>query len=108
MHVAIRLDEGWQRRVDPAWLEGWHPEPFDLGDGTTEVVVAGQGPPLLMLPPLPGYKEAWIAVAGHLSRRHWVITFDQRARFAGSPSWDTLLRDLTRVADAFAPGSACV
>ena len=108
MHVAIRLTQGWQRRVDPAWLAGWRPEPFDLGDGTTEVVVTGQGPPLMLLPPLPGYKEAWIAVAGRLAKCFRVITFDQRARFAGPPTWAALLADLTRVADAFAPGAARV
>ncbi len=108
MHVAIRLADGWQRRVDPAWLADWHPEPFDLGDGTTDVVVTGAGRPLLLLPPLPGYKETWVAVAGRLARRFRVITFDQRTHFAGPPSWGALLADLTRVADAFAPGAAGV
>src|SRR5437867_5227393 len=108
MHVAIRLADGWQGRVDPYWLADWHPKPFDLGNGTTEVVATGEGPPLLLLPPLPGYKEAWVAVAGRLARRFRVITFDQRARFDGPPSWDVLLSDLTRVAEAFAPGAAAV
>lgn len=108
MHVAIRLADGWQRRVDPAWLAGWRPQPFDLGDGTTEVVAMGQGPPLLLLPPLPGYKEAWIAVAWRLAPRWRVITFDLRARFSGTPSWDALVADLARVADALAPGAAVV
>ena len=106
MHVALRLADGWQRRVDPAWLAGWHPRKFDLGDGTTEVVVMGVGRPLLLLPPLPGYKEAGIALAGRLARRFRVITFDQRAHFAGPPAWESLLADLTRVADVFAPGAA--
>ena len=108
MHVALRLADGWQRRADPAWLAGWHPQAFDLGDGTTDVVVMGGGRPLLLLPPLPGYKEAWIAAACRLARRFRVITFDQRAHFAGPPSWGALIADLTRVADAFAPGAAAV
>jgi pimeloyl-ACP methyl ester carboxylesterase len=108
MRVAIRLADGWQSRVDPAWRVGWEPRPFDLGDGTTEVVTMGEGPPLLLLPPLPGYKEAWVAAAGRLARRFRVVTFDLRARFAGPPSWEALLADLARVADAFAPGPAAV
>lgn len=108
MHVAIRLADGWQRRVDPAWLSLWRPQAFDLGDGTTEVVAMGEGPPLLLLPPLPGYKEAWIAVAWRLAPRFRVITFDLRARFSGPPSWDALDADLERVADVWAPGAAVV
>ena len=63
---------------------------------------------LLMLPPLPGYKEAWVGVAWRLARRFRVITYDQRARFAGAPSWEILLADLERLADALAPGPAAV
>ena len=106
--VAVTLGRGWERCLDPEWLAGWAPRPFDLGDGTTEVVAMGEGPPLLLLPPLPGYKEAWVGVAWRLARRHRVITFDQRCRFAGPPSWAALLADLERVADAFAPGKAVV
>jgi len=108
MHVAIRLAEGWQRHVDPSWLEGWQPRPFDLGDGTTDAVALGAGPPLLLLPPLPGFKEAWVAVAHRLARRFRVVTFDLRARFRGRASWDALVADLDRVADALAPGGAVV
>ncbi|MBI3538767.1 MAG: alpha/beta fold hydrolase, partial [Candidatus Eisenbacteria bacterium] len=68
----------------------------------------GEGRPLLLVPPLPGYKEAWLALAPRLARTFRVITFDLRTRFAGRPSWNTLLADLERVADAFAPGPAIV
>ena len=107
-HVGARLDAGWRACVDPAWLEGWVPRAFDLGDGTTEVVTMGDGPPLVLIPPLPGYKEAWLAVAAPLARTHRVITFDLRCRFTGRPSWQQLLRDLERVLDAHAPGEAVV
>jgi pimeloyl-ACP methyl ester carboxylesterase len=106
--VAVRLADGWQRCVDPAWLPGWVPQSFDLGDGTTEVVTMGEGPPLLLLPPLPGFKEAWVGVAHRLAPRFRVVTFDLRARFAGRPSWAALLADLDRVAAAFAPARAAV
>lgn len=108
MHVAIRLAAGWEPRVDPAWLTGWRPQPFDLGDGTTEIVVMGEGPPLLLLPPLPGYKESWVAVAWRLARRFRVVTCDLRTRFPGPATWEALLADLERVADALAPGRAVV
>lgn len=106
--VALALGRGWERCVDPEWLSGWTPRAFDLGDGTTDVVVMGEGPPLLLLPPMPGFKEAWVGVAWRLARRFRVITFDQRARFVGAASWEALLADLERVADAFAPGPAAV
>jgi 3-oxoadipate enol-lactonase len=106
--VAVALAGGWERCVDPQWLAGWAPRAFDLGDGTTEVVVMGEGPPLLLLPPLPGFKEAWLGVAWRLARRFRVIMFDQRRRFVGAPSWEALLADLERVADALAPGPAAV
>jgi len=47
--VAVSLGHGWERCVSPEWLAGWSPRAFDLGDGTTEVVVMGEGPPLLLL-----------------------------------------------------------
>lgn len=103
--VSVALADGWQRHLDPAWLEAWRPARFDLGDGTTDVVTMGSGPTLLLLPPLPGFKEAWVATAGRLARSFRVVAFDLRAR-AGS--WQTLLTDLERIADAFAPGPAVV
>jgi proline iminopeptidase/2-hydroxymuconate-semialdehyde hydrolase len=106
--VGARLAAGWQARVRNEWLRGWETHAFDLGDGWTEVVTLGNGEPLLLLPPLPGYKEAWLAVASRLARRHRVVTFDLRTRFSGAPGWDRLVDDLERVADAFAPGRAAV
>jgi len=107
-HVGVRLRDGWRERVDPAWLAGWAPEVFDLGDGTTEVVSMGEGPAVLLLPSLPGFKEAWIAVAHRLAHRYRVVTFDLRTRFPGAPTWQALVADVERVADAFAPGRAAV
>ena len=107
-HVGVRLDDGWRACVDPAWLVGWSPRTFDLGDGTTEIVTMGEGTALVLIPPLPGYKEAWLAVAAPLARTHRVITFDVRCRFAGSPTWDVMLRDLERILDAHAPGRVVV
>lgn len=106
--VGARLAGGWESRVRPEWLHGWSGQSFDLGDGHTEVATLGEGEPLLLLPPLPGYKEAWLAVATRLARRHRVVTFDLRIRFAGTPAWEPLLDDLERIADAFAPGRAVV
>jgi pimeloyl-ACP methyl ester carboxylesterase len=106
--IAAHLDDGWRHAADPAWLEGWAPRPFELAGGTTEVVTMGDGPPLLLLPPLPGYKEAYAACAARLARRFRVVTFDLRERFDRGPRWEALLQDLALVADAFAPGRAVV
>jgi pimeloyl-ACP methyl ester carboxylesterase len=106
--VGARFPEGWRARVPPEWLEDWSPRPFDLGDGTTEVVTMGEGPTLLLLPPLPGFKEGFLALARRLARRHRVVTFDLRARFPGTPTWEALVTDLERVADTFAPGPSIV
>ncbi len=106
--VAATLDPGWRTCVNPAWLEGWAPGRFDLGDGFTEVVAMGQGPALALVPPLPGFKEAWLAVAARLARSFRVVTFDLRCRFPARPSWDILLADFERVLDAHAPGPVFV
>ena len=106
--MGIHLRPGWQRLVPAAWLEGWKPQRFDVEGGWTEVVTMGAGPPLVLLPPLPGYKEAWIACAGKLAREFRVITFDLRNRFQGQPSWEALLEDLRRILEVHAPGAAGV
>ena len=107
-NIAVTLAPGWEKRVTPEWLAGWEPEPFELEGGHTLVVVMGHGPTLLLLPPLPGFKEAFVAVAARLARRRRVVTFDLRARFAGPPDWRSLTDDLERVANRFAPGPAIV
>ena len=106
--AGIGLRDGWQRLVPADWLHGWRPQRFELEGGWTEVVTIGDGPPLVLLPPLPGYKEAWLACAALLAREFRVITFDLRARFDGPPRWETLLADLERVTHAYAPGRAIV
>jgi len=102
--VAVHLDPGWKRHVDPAWLPGWNPEPFEITGGTTEVVAIGRGPAVVLLPPLPGFKESWLACAAPLARRFRVVTYDLRSRFPGPPRWEPLLEDLERVLDRYADG----
>ena len=106
--VGASLDPGWRAVVDPAWLAGWTPRAFELGDGTTDVVVMGEGPPLLLLPPLPGVKEAWLGVAAPLARSFRVVTFDLRCRYPGAPSLDVAMRDLERILDAHTAGPVIV
>lgn len=106
--IAAHLDDQWRRHADPGWCRGWHAVPFALPGGHTHVVVLGEGPTLVLIPPLPGYKEAWIACAQRLARRFRVVTFDLRERFAGKADWDTLLGDLLPLLDAFAPGAVGV
>jgi len=104
--AAVHLGPGWQRLLPAAWLEGWNPERFELEGGWTEVVTMGAGPPLVLLPPLPGYKEAWIACAPQPPREFRVITVDLRNRFHGPPRWEALLDDMRRILGAHAPGAA--
>lgn len=107
-NVGARFPEGWRTLVPPEWIEAWRPEPLEIEGGVTEVVAMGNGPPLLLLPPLPGYKEAFVALAWRLAHSHRVVTFDLRARFTGAPSWDALLRDVERVTERHAVGPAVV
>jgi 3-oxoadipate enol-lactonase len=104
--VGAYLGRGWRDCVDPTWLAGWDPQPFALSGGITEVVVMGSGPAVVLLPPMPGFKEAWIGVAGILARSFRVVTFDMRSRFPAAPDWHTWLDDLERILDAHAPGVA--
>ncbi len=106
--IVAHLDERWKQHAAPAWLQGWSPIDFELGDGLTQVVTMGEGPPLLLLPPLPGYKEAWVACAATFAGRFRVITCDLRNRFAGIPRWDVLVDDLLRVLDEYSPGPTLV
>jgi pimeloyl-ACP methyl ester carboxylesterase len=60
----------------------------------------------VLIPPLPGYMEAWLATATPLARTHRVVTFNLRRRFAGRPTWEVMLRDLERVLEVHAPDAA--
>src|SRR5262245_25028125 len=102
--IGARLDVGWRRAADPAWLEGWEEREFELSGGFTRLVVMGEGPPLVLVPPLPGFKEAFVACARLLARRFRVVTYDLRAVFDGRPPWEALLDDLRRVTEAVKPG----
>jgi len=98
--IAARLPDGWQSMIPSAWLDGWAPQTSPLSGGTTEIVIMGAGPTLVLLPPLPGYKEAFVGVASKLARRFRVVTFDLRIRFPNRPSWTVLLDDLDQIADS--------
>jgi pimeloyl-ACP methyl ester carboxylesterase len=99
------LDPAWRTLVPARWLEGWAPRAFELEHGVTEVVEMGEGPCIVLLPPLPGFKEAWIRCATLLARRFRVVTMDLRVRRDPRPTWDHLMRDLERILDALAPGA---
>lgn len=71
-----------------------------LEDGATETVENGSGAPLLLVPPLPGYKEAYAALLPPLARHFRVMTCDVRERFAARPRMTQAVADLARVADA--------
>ena len=102
--IAGRLDPGWRDRADPAWLADWRPRPLPLAGGHTEVVAAGSGPPLLLVPPLPGYKEALIAGAVRLAQAYRVVTYDLRVRYAPGARMPQAVADLERVVEAESSG----
>lgn len=110
--ITVRMGEAWRRAARPEWLEGWTPRRARLADGEAEYVDLGQGPPLVLLPPLPGFKEAWAPAARHLARTHRVVAPDLRARFApGTPPrarWGTLVDDLERLCGHLGLGEVAV
>jgi pimeloyl-ACP methyl ester carboxylesterase len=106
--VGVRLDAAWRDCVDPGWLEDWRPAPLAVEGGTIEVVAMGAGPTVVLVPPMPGYKESWVAVAARLARAHRVVAFDLRARFAGRASWEALVDDLGRVIDTHDSGAVAL
>lgn len=102
--VGARLDPGWRARAPRAWLDEGARRRVEVAGGWLEVEERGAGRPTLLLPPLPGWKEAWIAVAPRLAPARRTLAPDLRTRFAGRPSWEALLDDLDRIADALADG----
>jgi len=107
--VAEPLDPRWREQAPPAWLEHWRVERVAVAGGDIEVVEAGTGPPLVLLPPLPGWKEAYVALLPLLARRFRTLTFDLRSRFASRPGWEALVADAERIAaDRFGPRPVAV
>ncbi|NOT33364.1 MAG: alpha/beta hydrolase [Candidatus Eisenbacteria bacterium] len=106
--LGVRLDARWREHVPPAWRADWNEREFALDRGSTRVVTAGTGPPALLLPPLPGYKEAWLRVLPQLALRFRVVTFDLRLHRGSANDWASHVADAARVAEAFAPGAALV
>src|SRR5882672_7946437 len=104
--LTARLDPSWRRIADPAWLEGWVPQPLAIEGGATEVVVQGEGPTVVLVPPLPGHKETFAACAQPLARAHRVVTYDLRTRYAAGSRMAQAVADLGRVMDAHAAGPA--
>lgn len=97
--IGIRLGDGWRPRVPDSWTREWNPRPVAIDGGTTDVVDVGHGVPIVLVPPLPGYKEAFVAVVHRLAARHRVVTFDLRADVPRRDPWSWLAGDLTRIVD---------
>jgi len=116
--VSTPLDPGWRSIVPPERAAAWQPRRFEVAGGWVEGVEMGEGPPLLLLPPLPGWKEAYFALAPLLARRFRVITFDLRSRFerprspeAGSwqrAAWRQLVADASAIAASQTNGPVAV
>jgi pimeloyl-ACP methyl ester carboxylesterase len=106
--VADPLDPGWRSIVPHDRLAGWEPRRFEVSGGWVEGVEMGDGPPLVLLPPMPGWKEAYFALAPLLARRFRVITFDLRSRFDGVASWSALVEDVRAIVAAHVRGPVAV
>jgi len=81
---------------------------FAIADGEIEAVECGTGRPLVLLPPLPGWKESFVALAPVLARRFRVLTFDLRSRFRAEPSWEALVEDAETIVSAWDDGPVAV
>lgn len=95
--VAEPLAPGWRDLAPAEWLTRWRVEHAAVAGGEIELVEAGAGPPLVLLPPMPGWKEAYVALLPRLASRFRVVTFDLRTRFAGRPGWEALVADAERI-----------
>jgi pimeloyl-ACP methyl ester carboxylesterase len=102
------LDRRWRETAPPSWVERWSLRDFDVEGGVLEGLEMGSGPPLVLLPPLPGWKESYLALAPLLARRFRVIAFDLRDVPGTVAGWDQLVADAHRIAGALAPGPVAV
>lgn len=110
--ITVRMGDAWRADAPPEWLEGWIPRRAPLDGGEAEYVEIGEGPPLLLLPPLPGFKEGYAPAARLLARTHRVIAPDLRTGFApGTPPsarWRVLVADLERLCGHLGLGAVAV
>lgn len=104
--VGTRAPRTWRELVPPGVVARWRETPIALDDGNaTQAVFLGDGPPLVCVPSLVGWKESLAPLVVALSARFRTGVYDLRARrLDGEPvGWEDHLRDLDRVADAIAP-----
>jgi pimeloyl-ACP methyl ester carboxylesterase len=110
--ITSNMGEAWRRDAPGEWLEGWTPQRATLEGGEADYVEMGDGPPLVLLPPLPGFKEAYTRAARLLGRTHRVIVPDLRVRFAPGTTpdarWHVLVADLERLCDHLRLGEVAV
>lgn len=110
--ITVRMGEAWRGDARAEWLEAWTTRRVPLEGGTADCVDTGAGPPLVLLPPLPGFKEAFAPCARMLARSFRVVAPDLRAHFTrGLPAaarWQALTRDLERLCDHLALGEVTV
>jgi pimeloyl-ACP methyl ester carboxylesterase len=110
--ITVRMGEAWRGEARAEWLEGWTTRRVPLEGGTADCVDTGAGPPLVLLPPLPGFKEAFAPCARLLARSFRVVSPDLRVRFARSAPpaarWRELTRDLERLCDHLGLGEVAV
>ena len=107
--VAARLDDGWQELVDPAWLEGWAPQPFEAVGRPHAGGRDGERAASRARPVAAGLQRVVAGLRGEAgadpSRRH---LRSARPVFGSAELGHAARRPRARVLDAFAPGPALV
>jgi pimeloyl-ACP methyl ester carboxylesterase len=103
--VSHAAPPDWRRWVPPEVAAAWKPFALTVGRGAAiEAVTLGQGPPVILLPPVPGWKEAlWAPLAGLAARGYRATSFDLRAD-QGGRGWEALLDDVDAVAGRVSSG----
>jgi aminoacrylate hydrolase len=110
--VTAGMGDGWRRHAPKDWIEGRAPRTVELDGGDAKIIDEGSGPPLVLLPPLPGFKEAFAPSLRLLARSFRVVAPDLRARFAPglrhADRWSALVRDLETLCRSLGLGRVAV
>ena len=98
----MRASRGGQNQRMMARKMSWRRETVTSGDVRLSVRDSGaQGRPLLLIHGLGLTQRSWARVAGRLTKRFRVVTYDQRGHGASSPARDyspsAFLQDLAAV-----------
>lgn len=93
------------RPVRDARGHGYIPRRYPLSDGEeVDVILAGDGPPVLLIPGADGVKETWRHQLPAFAERFRVVAPDLRRSFSPLDTFDRFADDLAELVDAFGTG----